>query len=195
MFFDSIIKGAPVTVDVAGVVVPINSGFRISLVFSTMQDKTSLMATARTLNLFFAKAGKLPDQVSKHPKEALTAAAAWYSEAFNTMQYGTQYSQRSTHKRTFDWQEDAGILSADFMRFYALDLTSPSTQLHWYTFTNLYMALIATPSSLVNQAIGARSPLTGDITREAERAHARAARAWALLPTENELREMALRNF
>lgn len=195
MFFDSIVKGAPVTVDVAGVVVPINSGFRTSLVFSTMQDKTSLMATARTLNLFFAKAGKLPDQVSKYPKEALAAAATWYSEAFNTMQYGTQYSQRSTHKRTFDWQEDAGILSADFMRFYTLDLTSPSTQLHWYTFINLYMALIATSNSLVNQAVGARTPLTGDATREAERAHARAARAWALLPTENELREMALRNF
>ncbi len=165
MFFDSIIKGAPVTVDVAGVLIPINSGFRTSLVFSVMQDKTSLMATARILNLFFAKTGKLPDQVSKHPKEALAAAAAWYNGAFDTMQYGTQYSQRRSHKRAFDWQEDAGILSADFMHFYALDLTSPSTQLHWYTFINLYMALIATPNSLVNKAVGARSPLTGDTTR------------------------------
>jgi len=81
------------------------------------------------------------------------------------------------------------------MRVYSIDLTSKATQLHWYTFINLYLALLATPDTLTGQAVAARSPLEGDTTKEEERAHARRAQAWALPPTEDELREMALRNF
>ena len=195
MFFDAIITGAPVVVEIAGAPVSINSGFRRALVFSTMEEDSKAIYVARTLNLFFAKNGLLPDQVSKYPAEALLSATEWFEGAYDTMKYGEQYKSRSLKKRIFGWQEDAGIVAADFMRFYGLDLTSPNTQLHWYTFVNLYMGLIATQGSLISQAMAARSPLTGETTKEAERAHARQARAWALPLTEDELREQARLNF
>lgn len=195
MFFDAIITGAPVVVEIAGAPVPINSGFRRALVFSTMEEDSKAIHVARMLNLFFAKNGLLPDQVSKYPAEALSSATEWFEGAYDTMKYGEQYKSHSLKKRIFDWQEDAGIVAADFMRFYGLDLTSPHTQLHWYTFVNLYMGLIATQGSLISQAMAARSPLTGETTKEAERVHARQARAWALPLTEDELREQARLNF
>lgn len=196
MFLDSVIKGAPVTVDVAGVSVPIKSGFRTSLIYMTMDTENSAVANARTLNLFYAKKGVLPDQVSKYPVEALQAASEWVAGAFDTITYGEQYRRIQYYrKKNFDWHYDAGIVTADFMRVYSIDLTSKSTQLHWYTFINLYLALLATPDTLTGQAVAARSPLEGDTTKEEERAHARRAQAWALPPTEDELREMALRNF
>lgn len=196
MFLDSVIKGAPVTVDVAGVSVPIKSGFRTSLIYMTMDTENSAVANARTLNLFYAQKGVLPDQVSKHPVEALQAASEWVSKAYDTILYGEQYKRTQYYrKKNFDWQYDAGIVAADFMRVYSIDLTSKATQLHWYIFVNLYLALLATPDTLTGQAVAARSPLEGDTTKEEERAHARRAQAWALPPTEDELREMALRNF
>lgn len=196
MFLDSVIKGAPVTVDVAGVSVPIKSGFRTSLIYMTMDTENSAIANARALNLFYAQNGALPDQVSKHPAEALQAASEWVSGAYDTILYGEQYKRTQYYrKKNFDWHYDAGIVAADFMRVYSIDLTSKATQLHWYTFINLYLALLATPDTLTGQAVAARSPLEGDTTKEEERAHARRAQAWALPPTEDELREMALRNF
>ena len=176
MFFDAIITGAPVVVEIAGAPVPINSGFRRALVFSTMEEDSKAIHIARTLNLFFAKNGLLPDQVSKYPAEALSSATEWFEGAYDTMKYGEQYKSRSLKKRIFGWREDAGIV-------------------HWYTFVNLYMGLIATQGSLISQAMAARSPLTGETTKEAERAHARQARAWALPLTEDELREQARLNF
>ena len=196
MFLDSVIKGAPVTVDVAGVSVPIKSGFRTSLIYMTMDTENSAVANARALNLFYAQNGTLPDQVSKYPAEALQAASEWVSKAFDTISYGEQYKRTQYYrKKNFDWHYDAGIVTADFMRIYSIDLTSKATQLHWYTFINLYLALLATPNTLTGQAVAARSPLEGDTTKEEERAHARRAQAWALPLTEDELREMALRNF
>jgi len=196
MFLDSVIKGAPVTVDVAGVSVPIKSGFRTSLIYMTMDTENSAVANVRALNLFYAQNGTLPDQVSKHPAEALQAVSEWVSKAFDTIVYGEQYRRIQYYrKKNFDWHYDAGIVAADFMRVYSIDLTSKATQLHWYTFINLYLALLATPNTLTGQAVAARSPLEGDTTKEEERAHARRAQAWALPPTEDELREMALRNF
>ena len=196
MFLDSVIKGAPVTVDVAGVSVPIKSGFRTSLIYMTMDTENSAVANARTLNLFYAQDGVLPDQVSKHPAEALQAASEWASKAYDTISYGEQYKRIQYYrKKNFDWHYDAGIVTADFMHMYSIDLTNKATQLHWYTFINLYLALLATPNTLTGQAVAARSPLEGDTTKEEERAHARRAQAWALPPTEDELREMALRNF
>lgn len=196
MFLDSVIKGAPVAVDVAGVSVPIKSGFRTSLIYMTMDTENSAVANARALNLFYAQNGTLPDQVSKYPVEALQAASEWVAGAFDTISYGEQYKRTQYYrKKNFDWQYDAGIVTADFMRVYSIDLTSKATQLHWYTFINLYLALLATPNTLTGQAVTARSPLEGDTTKEEERAHAMRARAWALPPTEDELREMALRNF
>ena len=192
MFLDSVIKGAPVTVAVAGVSVPIKSGFRTSLIYMTMDAENSAVANARTLNLFYAQKGVLPDQVSKYPVEALQAASEWAAGAFDTITYGEQYKRIQYYrKKNFDWH----YVAADFMRVYSIDLTSKATQLHWYTFINLYLALLATPDTLTGQAVAARSPLEGDTTKEEERAHTRRAQAWALPPTEDELREMALRNF
>ena len=161
-----------------------------------MDTDNSAVANARALNLFFAQDGTLPDQVSRYPAEALQAASEWAAGAFDTISYGEQYKRAQYYrKKNFDWHYDAGIVAADFMRVYSIDLTSKSTQLHWYTFINLYLALLATPDTLTGQAVAARSPLEGDTTKEEERAHARRAQAWALPPTEDELREMALRNF
>ncbi len=64
---------------------------------------------------------------SKYPVEALQAASEWAAGAFDTITYGEQYKRIQYYrKKNFDWHYDAGIVTADFMRVYSIDLTSKS---------------------------------------------------------------------
>ena len=91
-----------------------------------------------------------------------------------------------------DWDADAAIISADFLHFYRIDLWEEDP--HWYRFCALLLALVRTEGSLVGQAAYARSPHEEARGREKDRLR-RLEKAWALPPTDAELREMARARF
>ncbi len=193
---DVILHGAPSTVEVGGAPVHVRSGFRAGLLAETL-DRRAADGRADLLRCLFAKGGELPREVSRRPGEALAAGLAWHDGAWGLVGYGNpQGGGKGSAKprRVFDWSEDAGIVAADFSRFYGIDLADPSTQLHWYRFMALFLSLLRTPDSLAASAVSARSPMRGG-SKEARAEHSRMARAWALSPTDDELRRAAQARF
>ena len=65
---------------------------------------------------------------------------------------------------------------------------------HWYLFCSLLLALVRTDGSLVGQAAYARSSHPG-VKGEQKRRLDKLREAWALPPTDAELREMARARF
>lgn len=193
-----ILHGAPSTVEVGGAPVHVRSGFRAGLLAETL-DRGTAEGRTDLLRCLYAKGGELPREVSHRPAEALSAGLAWHDAAWGLVGYGempggANRPGRPAPRRVFDWSEDAGIVAADFSRFYGIDLADPATQLHWYRFMALFLSLLRTPDSLVAAAVSARSPLRGG-SKEARAEHSRLARAWALSPTDDELRKAAEARF
>jgi len=144
----------------------------------------------KLLSSWFSRDGVVPRTVLGHQREALDAALSWRDDALvEAMPYGDGMSRRAT-VRVFDWEADSGIVVADFLRLYGIDLTDRATQMHWWRFALLWRGAAAS-ESLVASAISARSPLDGDVDKWSRRAHERLAGAWALPPTQAELVQRA----
>lgn len=184
------------TVRVAGAEVPIATGARANIA-ADLADRGTAGGRLSMLLAWFGGGDVLPDAVARHAPEALEAAIAWSSAAMGCMRYGrpTLGAKRSPggSGAVIDWEEDAAIICADFLRFYRIDLWEEDP--HWYRFCALLLALVRTEGSLVGQAARARSPLPrGAGAGERERAR-KLADAWTLPPTDAELREMARARF
>lgn len=193
-------KGYPCTVEVKGVETPLRTGFRAQLLVESANLSTAEGRTGALYALYNVKGDKLPKNVLNAPQEALEAGLAWHNSAYECLDYGkkapgdAKQSSQTPKRRTFDWTADEAIVIADFQRFYGLDLTNPSTYLHWYRFISLFLALIRTEDSLLASAIGARQPFRGG-GKEAKKAHQAAATFWSLPPSDNELRAMLKANW
>ena len=185
----------PDTVRIAGEDVPVRTGWREG-VAADMADMGTADGRLEALELYFGPASHVPDAVASDPVAALRAAVEWHDEGMSScMPYGTPGRRGPSSERdVIDWDADAAIMAADFLRFYRIDLSDPSTDMHWYRFCSLLMALTRTEGSLVAQAVYARSPHDGARGPERKRL-ARLAKAWALPPTDAELREMARARF
>jgi len=83
----------------------------------------------------------------------------------------------------------------EYNRLYGLDLTDPACQVHWHRFCALLLAAVRTEGSLLSAALSARAPLGPGADRHARAEHRRRAEAWALPPTEDELRKRAMESF
>lgn len=191
----------PSTVEVGGVSLPVCCGFRRNVAAECV-DRSSPGAAASLLWCLMATRGPdgtraLPPEVASDPAAWLDAATAWHDSAMEAMPYGdpTAPASPAAAARTFDWDADGALVVADFQRLYGLDLTDPACQVHWHRFCALLLAAVRTEGSLVGAAVSARSPLPPGTPREVRSDHRRLARAWALPPTESELREAAMRAF
>ncbi len=138
----------------------------------------------------------LPKEVLDDEPGAIKAVMDWHTGASDTVSYGKPRKRPpGARRRTFDWDQDAAIIASDFQRLYRIDLLDPSTSLHWYRFTALFLAASRVEGSLIGQAIGARgemrSGLKGEqLDRELERRN-----AWSLRETEAEMVERLRREF
>lgn len=183
------------TVRVAGADVPIATGARANIA-ADLADRETADGRLSMLLAWFGDGGSLPDAVARHAPEALEAAIAWSGAAIGGMRYGRPSlgAKRAPEvaRPVIDWEADAAIISADFLRFYRIDLWSEDP--HWYRFCALLLALVRTDGSLVGQAAYARSPHGRARGEERDRLR-RLEKAWALPPTDAELREMARARF
>lgn len=184
----------PSSVDVGGRAVSVNSGYRTGLMASALPDDGD--GRARLLWLLFAdrRSGRLRDGVAGHEAEALAAGAEWLDGAWGSFPYGSGRKE-PRGRRLWDWDADAGVVCCDFQRLYGLDLTSASTQMHWYRFVALAAGAMRTEGSLSGAASSSRVPPRRGASRQEREALARRAEAWALPPTDEELRERARREF
>lgn len=193
--------GLPSSVEVAGAEVRVRCGFRKQIALESL-DLESRGGMMGALWLCYGTtlpdgSRSLPDVVAEHAAEAAEAAVAWHNGAWSLMRYGSVGSGAAggaTPRPVFDWGPDACIVASDFMRFYGIDLLDPSTQMHWYRFMAYFLPLTRA-GGLVAQAVAARSPAPGQASKAERERRRQLARAWALPPTELELRESALRKF
>lgn len=186
----------PSTVEVGGGRVEVNTGWR-SNIAADLADMESTGGRTRALSIYFRPLEKAPAAVTSNAAEALGAAIAWHDDAMRCMPYGSPGKRRAGGARqrpVLDWSADAAAICADFLRFYRIDLSDPSTDMHWYRFCALLLALMRYDGSIIGQAVYARSPHPEARGEERKRAN-RLYRAWALPPTDAELREMARARF
>lgn len=183
------------TVRVAGADVPIATGARANIA-ADLADRGTAEGRLSMLLAWFGDGASLPEAVARNAPEALEAAVAWSGAAMGCMRYGRPMlgAKRapSATRPVIDWEADAAIIAADFQRFYRIDLWEEDP--HWYRFCALLLALVRTDGSLVGQAAYARSDHRGAKGEQARRL-GRLAAAWALPPTDAELREMARARF
>lgn len=179
-----LLVGAPPSeVTVAGRPVPIRSGWR-----RAVRSMCGKPTHAQLLALWFSRGGEADRWSLAHAAEAVEAAVRWRDEALSgALPYG---ERRGSRRRTWDWEADAAITMADFRRLYGIDLRT--WQAHWYDFAALWSALAATEGSLVADALRARGKLHAGASKWERKAHAAAARAWALPPAEDEAERVAL---
>ena len=182
-------------VEVAGSRVAIATGTAAN-VAADSADRSTPSGRLDMLRAWFARDGELPRAVAERPVEALRAGIAWSSAAMGCMAYGSPtFGARRASAASpgiIDWSADRAIIHADFLRFYRIDLSAEDP--HWYLFCSLLLALVRTDGSLVGQASYARSPHPG-VKGEQKRRLDKLREAWALPPTDAELREMARARF
>ncbi len=161
-------------------------------------DRSSSEGRVEALMLLFSPDGeRLPRAVAEDPRAALEAGYAWHDSAYGALPYGTPGPRRrAAARRALDWDADAAAVSADFLRLYRIDLArTASDDLDWRLFVALALSAARTPGSLLSQALSARAPLPPGASRAERDRHARLAEAWALPPTDAEMREMARARF
>ena len=193
----TLVEPYPSRVSVGGTEIEIETGWRANIEADSI-DLDSTEGRLRALSLWFAgPSGAVPPLVAERAPEALRAAVAWHEGAMLCMQYGVPGPgrHRAPRRPVLDWSADAAIISADFYRYYRIDLDGRSAAgMHWYRFCALLLGLVRYDGSLTGQAVYARSPHEGAKGAERNRLD-RLARAWALPPTDAELREMARARF
>lgn len=193
---DLLLYGAPDTVEVASETVSINTNWRAAIQTQVTDTDDEYVLAALILSAFYMQDGVLPQVVEDNPKEAIEAALEWRDKALTLIDYGRKKKRRaSSTKRTFDWDADSTIICADFMRFYHIDLMDKACHIHWYTFCQLFLALLITPDALISQAVSARTPSTTSSSKAERDMKRKQAQAWALPMTHDELVEEIRKNF
>ncbi len=196
------VDALPATGAAGGVSLPVCCGFRRN-VAAELVDRDAPGAASSLLWCLMATRGpdgrrSLPEEVAADPAPWLAAALEWHDAAMGAMPYGDPLApdaRAADGPRTFDWEADAALVTADFQRLYGLDLTDPACQVHWHRFCALLLAAVRTEGSLLSAALSARAPLGPGADRHARAEHRRRAEAWALPPTEDELRKRAMESF
>ena len=182
-------------VEIAGAEVAIATGTAANIAADSA-DRSTPSGMLDMLVTWFGDGGELPPPVAGNPAEALRAGISWSSAAMGCMAYGSPtFGAKRAPARArpvIDWEADRAIIHADFLRFYRIDLSSEDP--HWYLFCSLLLALVRTEGSLVGQAAYARSPHAGARGEQRKRLD-KLRGAWALPPTDAELREMARARF
>lgn len=119
-----LVSPLPKTVDVAGASVAIRSGYRTGIQVARTADAnlSDIIKASVILRLYFGE--QVPDDTA-----AAFEAAMWF------LRCGEDADAPSRRPgRLLDWDHDAGMILADFLREYGIDLASPATQMHWWAF-------------------------------------------------------------
>ena len=124
-----LVDALPSTVEAGGVSLPVCCGFRRN-VAAELVDRDAPGAASSLLWCLMATRGpdgrrSLPEEVAADPAPWLAAALEWHDAAMGAMPYGDPLApdaRAADGPRTFDWEADAALVTADFQRLYGLDL-------------------------------------------------------------------------
>ena len=151
----SLSKGAPSTVNVGGVSVPLDTNWRTWIKIWKVVDSTKpeWLKAAAILILAYPNDGEKPtpyEQASLDPDAALLAAIRFLERREENEQKRplTAFQKKLSGKRLLDWDWDAASVIADFEREYKIDLTSPDTTMHWWRFMSLFDGLSDTSKTM-----------------------------------------------
>ena len=181
-------------VEVGGALVPIDGTWGANAE-AAATDRGTVEGRARLMEIWFGPSwATVPD-----PAEALSAACAWHDSAWDVFPYGppgpSAPSARRPPRALLDLSLDSAVISADFLRFYAVDLFAPSAaSMCWHEFVSLLMCLTRAEGSLVREAVSARS-YDGSARGPARERAESLLSSWALPPSDAELAEAARRAF
>lgn len=184
----------PDAVEVEGARVPLRCDHRTGILVE-QADATTPEGRLRVLCLHFGEPAEMHPAVLAHPAQAYEAAVRWHMGAWGLMAYGKGRRRAASARRVLDFDADAAIVAADLLRLYGVDVLDASCELHWWRFCALVLGAAHTDGALVATAVAARQPmppgLKGPRKREAEARR----RAWALPPTQAEMRARAAAEF
>lgn len=139
----------PLTVDVGGISLPINTSWRTWVDIWRIVDnpaKEGWKKGAATLRLAF------DDEAYAHAISNPDAAFAAAMDFLMRRQPGqvekplTKQQKRLSSIRTMDWDWDAPLIVADYRREYGIDLTDHDMDMHWWRFMALFDGLSDTAS-------------------------------------------------
>lgn len=152
----SLTQPAPSTVDVGGVLVPINTDFRTWLsIWKVVENakEEDWLKGAAILILAFSDEGPSPtpyEQIKDKPDDALRSALGFLerSDPGDEKRPLTNTQKRLARKRLIDWDWDAQSVISDFEREYAINLLDPAIDLHWWRFMSLFNGLSDTSKTM-----------------------------------------------
>lgn len=194
---ECLLYGAPDTVNIQGVPVHIETGWRTSISMDTLDKSNERRYSLQILTSYYLnrQTKVLPEVVEAYPDEAIQQALDWRAAGFELINYGPPGSGRKSSKRLFDWDADTGIITADFMRAYNINLFDTSTKMHWYLFCALLLSLMRSSDALIAQAVSARMPVPIEAKGDERKRLKRLAQSWALPLNQDELIEDIKRRF
>ncbi len=155
--------GLPGSVQINGEAVPINTDFRSWIDTWRLLDRKDVdinKQISAIIALLFSREGKSPTpyQIAmSEPEDALNAVFLFLARKteHEPERPKTLRERKISKLRIFDWDYDSERVIADFQREYNLDITDPSTSIHWFRFMALFNGL--SDSSRTIEAIQTRA--------------------------------------
>lgn len=149
----------PSAVDVGGILVPINTSYRIWIEIWTVIDnpkaeswkKGAVVLIKAFANNNPANNGLTPYQIAINNTEDAIQAALNFLMRKNSNKPPkplTKEQKRLEKLRLFDWNYDASKVISDFEREYSIDLTDPKNEMHWWRFMSLFDGLSDTSQTM-----------------------------------------------
>ena len=155
----------PSAVNVDGISISINTSYRIWIELWTVIDTPKAEAWKKGAVLLLKaypnkpqSDGVIPYQYAMEHTDAAVEAAIDFlqrKQPDDPQKPLTREQKRLSKLRLFDWRHDANRVISDFEREYAIDLTDPKTDMHWWRFMALFDGL--SDSSQTMDAIRTRA--------------------------------------
>lgn len=192
-----LLTGAPSTVEVGGVSVPIDTSWRTGIYVLKTIDNPNLgekESIDRVLRAYFMDENDLfPKIVVDNIGKALRAVQLFlnFNEPKRPKIQGTSVGESKL--RRWDWDWDAQRLIADFDREYQINLVDPTLEMHWWEFWSRYLNLSDTSATMRAISIRATEE-TKDMSAD-EKRRLRKQKAAVLLPARTEEEAKRLTEF
>lgn len=162
-----LIDPAPLEVEIGGRPWPINSSFRVSLLFEQlMLDSTVEERDKAPLALSLYYPRQPPDL------DGAVRALMWFYRCGR----GPDGPAGGQGKRLYDYDQDDALIFAAFWEAYGLDLEA--AELHWWKFRALFDAL--PPDCLICKVMGWRGADTGKMKGKEKEFYQKMQRLYAL---------------
>lgn len=171
-----LIDALPCSVSVGGIDTPINSCFRIGVMFETAVYDKRLTEEQRALAALRLYYKTPPSDPALALKQALWFYRCGEVEDERKAKYMQEHNIAPSKKRVYDFSQDAPLIYAAFFSQYRIDLQDlPSGALHWWKFRAMFAGL--KEDNEIVRIMGVRAADTSKIKDKTEAARIRRLQA------------------